>query len=80
LNRVGNPSERGYFYCVIPNAAGVNVTMYVYIGESFVLSSNASYIQAYIYSSATYRHHTFWYQHCWGELQSGVYCYCDWVN
>ena len=25
-------------------------------------------------------HHFFWYCHCWRELQSGVYCYCGWVN
>ena len=25
-------------------------------------------------------HHCFWYCHCWGELQSGVFCYCDWIR
>ena len=39
LNHIGNPPERGRFRCEIPNAAGVNVTMYVNIGEWFVSSS-----------------------------------------
>ena len=33
LNRVGVPTDRGLFRCEIPNAAGVNVTLYVNIGE-----------------------------------------------
>ena len=38
LNRNGDPSERGRFRCEIPNASGVNVTLYVNIGERFVSS------------------------------------------
>ena len=38
LNRHGDPSERGRFHCEIPNASGVNVTLYVNIGEWFVSS------------------------------------------
>ena len=33
LNRHGNPPERGCFRCEIPNASGINVTLYVNIGE-----------------------------------------------
>ena len=33
LNRQGNPMERGRFRCEVPNAAGVNVIVYVNIGE-----------------------------------------------
>ena len=33
LNRNGNPWDRGHFRCEIPNASGVNVTLYVNIGE-----------------------------------------------
>ena len=33
LNRVGDPPERGRFRCEVSNAAGVNVTVYVNIGE-----------------------------------------------
>jgi hypothetical protein len=40
LNHYGNPSERGRFRCEVPNAAGVNVTMYVNIGEWFYISSS----------------------------------------
>ena len=36
LNRSGNPPERGRFRCEVPNADGINVTMYVNIGEWFV--------------------------------------------
>jgi hypothetical protein len=43
LNRQGNPTERGRFHCEVPNAAGVNVTVYVNIGEWFVSSSTASF-------------------------------------
>ena len=32
LNRNGNPTDRGRFRCEIPNARGVNVTLYVNIG------------------------------------------------
>jgi hypothetical protein len=39
LNRYGNPTERGRFRCEVPNAAGDMVTVYVNIGEWFVLSS-----------------------------------------
>ena len=45
LNRQGNPPWRGHFFCVVPNAAGVYVIMYVNIGEyncACVLSSTAS--------------------------------------
>jgi hypothetical protein len=46
LNRLGNPSERGRFRCEVPNAAGINVTMYANIGEwfKFVSSSTANLI------------------------------------
>ena len=33
LNRFGDPPERGHFRCEVPNAAGVNVAVYVNIGE-----------------------------------------------
>ena len=33
LNRVGNPSESGYFCCRIPDARSVNQTLHVNIGE-----------------------------------------------
>ena len=33
LNKFGNPSQRGRFRCVLANAAGDTVTMYVNIGE-----------------------------------------------
>ena len=41
LNRfgTGTPTERGRFRCVVPNAAGNMVTVYVNIGEWFVSSS-----------------------------------------
>ena len=42
LNRFGNPSERGRFRCEAPNAAGDNVTVYVNIGEWFVVSSSTA--------------------------------------
>ena len=42
LSRQGDPpeTERGHFRCEIPNADGDMVTMYVNIGEWFVLSSS----------------------------------------
>ena len=36
LNRIGDPPERGRFRCEVPNDAGVNVTVYVNIGEWLV--------------------------------------------
>ena len=37
LNRNGIPPDRGRFRCEIPNADGVNVTLYVNIGEWFTI-------------------------------------------
>ena len=42
LHRFGNPSERGHFYCEVPDVDGANETIAVYIGEWFVSSSTAS--------------------------------------
>jgi hypothetical protein len=44
LNRFGNPSERGRFRCEVPDAAGVDVTMHVNIGEWFVSSSTGALV------------------------------------
>ena len=44
LHRRGDPPERGRFRCEVPNAAGDMVTVYVNIGEWFVSSSTASFI------------------------------------
>ena len=37
LNHRDNPPERGRFRCEVPNADGNNVTVYVNIGEWFIL-------------------------------------------
>ena len=102
LNRYGTPptAERGHFRCEIPDASGVNVTLYVNIGEWFVSSWTMwtltslyyysswcdthhsatcgyywSVISTFNYSTfCLYQHHFFWYQHCWGNLQSDVFC------
>ena len=37
LNRFGDPPQRGRFRCELPNASGDNVTLYVNIGECFVI-------------------------------------------
>ena len=42
LNRFGDPSERGRFRCEVPNADGDMVTVYVNIGEWFVVSSSTA--------------------------------------
>ena len=38
LNRYGSPpqSQRGRFRCVIPDASGTDVTLFVNIGELFI--------------------------------------------
>ena len=36
LHRRGNPSQRGRFHCVIPDASGMDVTLFVNIGEWFI--------------------------------------------
>ena len=41
LYRTGNPSERGRFYCEIPNASGDTETRYVNIGECFIIFISA---------------------------------------
>ena len=33
LNSNGNPPERGRFRCEVPNASGINVTLYANLGE-----------------------------------------------
>ena len=33
LNRHGNPSERGRFYCVLPDANNIDQTVFVNIGK-----------------------------------------------
>ena len=45
LSRYGNPPEanRGRFRCEIPDANGVNVTIFVNIGERFASSMNCSH-------------------------------------
>ena len=36
---IGTPPDRGRFRCEVPNAAGVDMSVYVNIGEWFVSSS-----------------------------------------
>ena len=39
LYRVGNPTDRGHFYCVVPNAAGVDQTIYVNLCKLAIIGS-----------------------------------------
>ena len=40
LNRIGSPPQRGHFRCVIPDASGTDLTLYVNIGERFTGKSS----------------------------------------
>ena len=38
LRRIGNPPERGHFYCEVPNSHGINQTIFINICELIILS------------------------------------------
>ena len=39
LYRVGNPTNKGHFYCIVPNAAGDNQTIYVNLCKLTIIGS-----------------------------------------
>ena len=49
FNRLSDPPERGRFHCEIPNDDGDTVTLYVNIGEWFVLSSTVDNITVLVH-------------------------------
>ena len=51
LNRHGNPSERGRFYCILPDANDIDQTVFVNIGMLLKLISYYYYLLLFCPSS-----------------------------